>query len=359
MIALILFLVSIEIGIRLTDLDIRFLRFTLYYSSADSDVYRPSKNPNLLYELIPGAFSSSIEGMHPKERPDYVKTVTVNEWGYRYSPWGLEKPPGVFRIVIFGGSNTYGYSVSDEDTFSYQLFKKLEKSSPKKFEVWNGGITASVLSQKVEFARRAAVELKPDLIIFKHFHNDGRRAFYSRKTSVPDVSKLLKYDYFSENSELFIENIPFLFNDDPKLEEWHRSLVGLSATYRLIHALINYHYVKIGFPNHTRGKCEIGEAMCKRVSEKYSKYGDYVSERELDKFISEYGNSIKLIMFDPVKQINCGKEKMTFHGLPLFSLCTASKPEEYRHIHPPSYVYSYYADVMADYLIKNKFISLK
>lgn len=357
---LFLFVAVLEIGIRLASLDLLYLRSTLYYSSADEEVHRPSADANLLYELIPlGKIVQSncvFPKCHPKETPGYTRTVTINEWGYRFSPWKKEKPPGVFRIVMLGGSNTYGY-VSDEDTCTYQLAQTLNKLSPGKFEVWNAGLTASVLSQKVVLARKAIAELDPDLIIFKHFFNTGRRAFYVPGKDTEDVPLSLLENYFSENPELFTENIPFLFNDIPTVERVHRNLVQISATYRLIHALINAKYVKLELPHHAAGKCEGGEKLCNRIFIKYTEAGDLISDRDFERFLHDFPDK-KIFMFDPVNQLNCKGEARTFHNLPILSLCTEEMAPEYRDIHPPSYVYKFYAKVISDYLVKNKLVPL-
>ena len=47
----------------------------------------------------------------------YRKTVTTNRWGMRDREFDLAKPPGTFRIGLFGESHTFGNGVADEEVY--------------------------------------------------------------------------------------------------------------------------------------------------------------------------------------------------------------------------------------------------
>ena len=81
-----------------SNLDMRLLGDLLYYQTSDLEVHRLSEDIALHYELTP-----DTSAVLPEK-----KKVTVNSLGFRDPPHCANKPAGVTRIVILGGSNTYG-----------------------------------------------------------------------------------------------------------------------------------------------------------------------------------------------------------------------------------------------------------
>ncbi|MCP4809202.1 MAG: hypothetical protein GY913_12695 [Proteobacteria bacterium] len=125
---------------------------------SDIDVHRLSEDGELLYELTPGA-SATLDGAYGDRR------VTVNSLGFR-GPEPREEP---FRILAVGGSNTYGASVSDDETWPARLDQALPG-----VEVLNLGVCGYMTRQKVALAERLMPELEPDLVLVQ-IYNEGRR----------------------------------------------------------------------------------------------------------------------------------------------------------------------------------------
>ena len=184
----------------------QFLRKILWYQHADLEVYRVSKDKERLYELVPGASVKypNPSGIHPKETKKYTqRLVTVNDLGFRDKKRQKVKKEKTFRIVVFGASNTYGASVSDEDTYPALMQKIFDEISPERVEVWNAGINAYMVSQEIAYAEYVVKNFNPDLLIFQDYMM-GRRPFHYN-TTLEELKSL-----FFKNHVLYAENTPLL-----------------------------------------------------------------------------------------------------------------------------------------------------
>lgn len=355
--ALIATILILEVIIYFTSLDIRLLRSTLFYSPYYSASHMKSKDSHKMYTLKPNS-SESYPTISPFEREGYPQalTIDVNSLGFRSPERSSDKVSHVYRIMVFGGSNTCGVSVLNEDTYPAKLEKKLNEISNTKFEVWNGGVTATVLSQKAAFARESIIKFKPDLVIIQDFINHGRRPFYTESLKLPPFFSDVNIDYFKKDPELFAENIPLMFSDFSFLKKNHYKLLEISGFYRIFQILINRIYIhKLIFPHHQTWDCRPRkEGVCPLISEKYSEYGERVSERELKRLASDFPKQ-KIFLFNPIYTHLCDKKERS--GVPIFSLCVKRRSDksnrEYFEAHPPSYVYDYYAEKLALHILKN------
>ncbi len=190
--AVVVFLSFGEIATRMTSVD-RKLLSSLIYIEGD---FRPN-------EMISPGWERHY-CLRPGSRHVYWNwlVATVNAAGYRGRERPARKPPGVYRVVCFGGSNVFGAAVGDGKTYPAQLERELNKRYPGRFEVWNAGTCAYVLSQDIAAARRAITLLDPDMMIFT-VTNRGRRAFNDRqeRSFLP---------FFDAVPALYWENLYFL-----------------------------------------------------------------------------------------------------------------------------------------------------
>jgi len=343
-ITVVMTIILFEIFLLFTNIDTKLLGHALYYQVADLKVHRVSNDSNRLYELIPSS-SAIFEGVNPKETKYSNRIVSINSLGFRDRERNKTKSDGIFRIIILGGSNTYGATVSNKDTYPTIMQKLLDRQFPDKFEVWNAGISAYVMSQKVAYADYIIREFNPDLIIFQ-VHNEERRAFLYGE----GFTRL-----FKKNKELYLENIPLLFSNNPTLLKIHYYLVLHSRVYRLIITEINNIIIKNINNWHENGKLEDSYA---KIINKYDAYGDTISKKDFDNFLNN-NNNIKVIILDPNGQIYCNPDEYKEHkNIEYFSLCSQNKSEEYKEIHPPSYVYEWYAEELVKMFINRKYINI-
>lgn len=331
----------LEMVCLVTDVDTKSLRSTLYYQMGDLNVHRVSENPNLLYELRPGS-SYSYDRVHPKENKYSSRKVSMNSLGFRDPERNKTKSPGAIRIIVFGGSHTYGAFVSDEDTYPQVMERILNENFTGNFEVWNAGVSAYVPSQEVESAKNAVKEFDPDILIFQ-FHNNGRRAFlpYTKFTG-----------FFKKNQELYLENLPFLYSSNRFILKGHYFFVQYSRSYRFIVSNINSIIVRHFFKD---GELIIPEAVG-LLKNKYEVYGDSISIRSFENFIKDYGNITKIVICDPSGGYFCPPNRKSYEGLIYFELYSVDKSAEYFETHPPSYVYEWYAEELVKMLLKNNIL---
>lgn len=178
---------GLEAAVRLTGLERRLLAPLLYYQHDQIALHRPSKDPARIFELRPGTRTAG------------ETTYTVNSLGFRDRERTPAKPAGVKRIVFLGGSTTFGAGVNDNETYPARLQRLLDRRSPGRFEVWNAGVCAYVLSQEIALAEEIIERYAPDLLVFQYL-NQGRRAFLLEQDPRP---------YLRHDPALYLENLRF------------------------------------------------------------------------------------------------------------------------------------------------------
>src|SRR5438093_6601489 len=72
------------------------------------------------------------------------KPVHINSHGTRGPEFQIEKPPNTFRILSLGDSRTFGWGLSEAETYSARLRELLQKQvgQPQTVEVINAGVNA-------------------------------------------------------------------------------------------------------------------------------------------------------------------------------------------------------------------------
>src|SRR5687768_4891777 len=101
---------------------------------------------------------------------EFQYTAAINGHGFRGADVAREHP-GVFRIVAFGDSYTYGWGVELEDSWPIVLEGLLRKAGHP-VEVLNLGSPGSTTSRYAEAAGRAMEQLLPDLVLVAILQTD-------------------------------------------------------------------------------------------------------------------------------------------------------------------------------------------
>lgn len=91
----------------------------------------------------------------------------TNGLGYRSPGVGLEKPPGTYRILVFGSSNTMGYGVDNDQMYSLLLERWLNEGRARKVavEVINLAVSGDSPSRRLFRIQQEAERLSPDWIL--------------------------------------------------------------------------------------------------------------------------------------------------------------------------------------------------
>lgn len=111
------------------------------------------------YVLSPG-FRGSVQ------RPEFDAEFSINSRGFRGREFGA-KADDVFRILVLGDSQAFGFGVSDEETFSFQLEKCLNERQEQAFEILNGGVPGYGTIDQLNFLRSRGPHVNPDFVILQ------------------------------------------------------------------------------------------------------------------------------------------------------------------------------------------------
>ena len=95
----------------------------------------------------------------------------VNSLGLRDNEYSLEKPKGIFRILMLGDSFVEGYGVHSDATFSKILERKLN-SNGEKIEVINAGVTGYSPILEYLYLKNYGLALSPDLVVMNFSMTD-------------------------------------------------------------------------------------------------------------------------------------------------------------------------------------------
>lgn len=121
--------------------------------------------------------------------------VSINAFGFRGpNPRTLEKPAGVIRVVVQGGSTTEDIFVEDGRTWPELLQAKLNaRLRTDRVEVINMGTSGYTAANCVNDLKRSGLQLKPDIVIAYHGVNDFRKAL-AALNQLEAVEAYVKYE---------------------------------------------------------------------------------------------------------------------------------------------------------------------
>lgn len=143
------------------------LRAASQYRRVSGRISRPSRIPDVRFELIPD--TSGIT-------PGQTKVVRVNSHGFRGPEINLPKPPDTFRIAVLGDSIAFGRTLDEEEVFPYQLPRLLGERLPdRKFDVINASLSGRDTWEEVALLEHRVLALDPDLVILQVCLNDHIR----------------------------------------------------------------------------------------------------------------------------------------------------------------------------------------
>jgi len=146
---------------------------------------RPVANPDLSFAHAPNR-SAFLMGVQ----------VSINSEGLRDREFSLEKPPGVYRVMMLGDSTTLGWGVRQEDTAAKLLERKLNEALPLGFnhvEVMNTGVGNYDTVQEVTYYETIGWKYHPDLVVLVFFINDPEPVPVEKKGFLIDRSYLIAF----------------------------------------------------------------------------------------------------------------------------------------------------------------------
>ena len=106
-------------------------------------------------------------------------SASTNEQGFRGPGVEAAKPAGVLRVVLLGGSTTFGWGVDDDGTIdAYMRAIVAERYPDRVVEIVNLAFEGYDSYQLLERFRSDALPLSPDVVIVNSGVNDVRNAWY-------------------------------------------------------------------------------------------------------------------------------------------------------------------------------------
>ena len=126
----------------------------------DSLIHTRSKDKTLVYEMRPNAAVGN--------------QIVINSLGFRDREFAVDKPAGVYRILVIGDSVTFGWDQAVEDTYPKVLERLLNSAEgpTQRYEVLNLGVVGYNAEQEMELIKTRALTFQPDLILVGYCVND-------------------------------------------------------------------------------------------------------------------------------------------------------------------------------------------
>ncbi|MCB0832926.1 MAG: SGNH/GDSL hydrolase family protein, partial [Bacteroidetes bacterium] len=167
------------------------------------ETYLPDQD--LLWRLAPNQETFTKIGNKP---------VTINSHGMRDREYTVQKPDGIFRILVIGNSCTYGWGVYQDSTYSKVLEQLLNRNhAAQQYEVMNAGVIGYSISQILEFLKADGNLWSPDLVLVSHTFNEGKRVSPSSPQEVKDkVFFAMKVKNILRNIALYHFVVEFNFS---------------------------------------------------------------------------------------------------------------------------------------------------
>src|SRR3989338_366147 len=112
----------------------------------------------------PGHYPSSVDNSLPP--------YTINSFGLRGKEFQTPKPKDIFRIVVYGGSSTFGAESTDDQTYPARLEQVLrQRTGNRNIEVINYGAHSKSLYWIAQQYFREVEKIEPDIVIINNIRN--------------------------------------------------------------------------------------------------------------------------------------------------------------------------------------------
>jgi hypothetical protein len=103
-----------------------------------------------------------------------LNTISINSHGFRGPEISQDKSGGEYRVIMVGGSTTFGVgATNDASTIPALLEDKLQDKFGPKIQVINAGVIAARSAEEVFYVKNDLIKFKPDLIIVFDGYNDA------------------------------------------------------------------------------------------------------------------------------------------------------------------------------------------
>lgn len=214
------------------------------------------------------------------------ETIKLRSWTYRGNRYSLrdniaENPD--FRVLVLGGSDTYGKNLPFNQSYAELLETRLNNSYDGHIEVVNGGIDSSGMIDHYIFLTTIGRDLDPDVVIIGNVGaNKELAAIEDYKKSKAILKRIKTRENVENPSQLF-----YKVNNQIKKSYFERTdLWTDSDITRYGNKIQNYlektdteFYIACGTP-----KCDILDTWAKRKNIKLVKSPNYFQKNPSSKY---------------------------------------------------------------------------
>ena len=134
----------------------------------------------------PGLGWRNIPGAEARPQGFDGHTLRFNSRGLRGPERDYDKPGGVQRVVLLGGSVAEAYNVPEEATLRARLEAGLQRSGCEKAEVLNLGVARYGTSQQLAWLTAEGFRYQPDAVVLLFSHQDMAEALRKASTQEKD-----------------------------------------------------------------------------------------------------------------------------------------------------------------------------
>jgi len=158
------------VAVSLPIIAISALEFGLYLIEGPAPQW--SKADRHAHDLMEAGFGKvRYKGLALFE-PSANPLFRINSLGFR--TYEFDEPRGdEIRIMLLGGSTSFGWPVSDRDTIGRHLEDYLSEAVGRPVKVYNLGVPGARFAQEESLLEDFADVIEPELVVFYHGANDG------------------------------------------------------------------------------------------------------------------------------------------------------------------------------------------
>ena len=156
-------------------------------------------------------------GIPAVEKTFMGKAITHNSKGLRGAALGYTKPKGVRRIAFIGDSQTWGWAVSDHETFPEFTAKVINTElQAGQVEVLNFGATGYGVDQSYLRLISEGLRYQPDIVVLTYFSDND-----IWETASSEAWGVQKPYMYKKDGNFCVSNVP-----PPKASGWPADNIG-------------------------------------------------------------------------------------------------------------------------------------
>src|SRR3989344_7871559 len=115
---------------------------------------------------------------------EWNTTYNINSAGIRDQEYSLEKPAGIYRVLVTGDSFTEGFGVENNEAFVNKLEAYVNQTSDRQVEAINAGVSSWSPTTEYIFLKNFGLKFNPDLVIVVVTVSDfSDEYFYEREVA--------------------------------------------------------------------------------------------------------------------------------------------------------------------------------